>query len=347
MNVVVSNKFQDDLLNLDIDIIKSITGEYRVDELVEIFKNFFYSKMILDVTALKNYDNIETYKNLVAGLDASKILFLLPSGSKLCTYSFLSNFVKMGCYNFTSNIDGIKYLLKKSNTKEDAEKILSNSMASLESKRKNNSTSYDNEDDSGRFVSSGQSFGSLYKKKVIGIKNVTDNAGATTFTYLLKKEIKSMGSKVVCFEINKSDFSLFNDKDMISIRDDELDFKIDEYEKYDIILIDLNKCNDLDKMDDVIYLIEPSIVKLNRLVRDDRDIFIKLKGKKIVLNMCLLDEKDISDFEYEANTKIFYSIPPVNDRIRNSQFSDFIRKCNYLGYETKVEDKSIFGLFRR
>ena len=59
MNVIVSNEQQEQLTNLDIDVIKSITGVYKASEIVEMFKNFFYSRMILDVTSIKNYNEME------------------------------------------------------------------------------------------------------------------------------------------------------------------------------------------------------------------------------------------------------------------------------------------------
>ena len=55
MNVIVANEKKDELSNLDIDVIKSISGEYEVGELIAMFENFFYDKMILDVTAISNY----------------------------------------------------------------------------------------------------------------------------------------------------------------------------------------------------------------------------------------------------------------------------------------------------
>ena len=58
MNVIVANEQKDILSNLYIDIIKSIYGEYEASEIVGMFKSFFYNRMILDVTAIKNYQNI-------------------------------------------------------------------------------------------------------------------------------------------------------------------------------------------------------------------------------------------------------------------------------------------------
>lgn len=40
MNVIVANKQQNELANLDIDIIKSLTGSYTALEIVEMFKSF-------------------------------------------------------------------------------------------------------------------------------------------------------------------------------------------------------------------------------------------------------------------------------------------------------------------
>ena len=103
MNVIVSNEQRNLLSNLDVDVIKSISGEYEVTELIEMFKNFFYNKMILDVTALKNFHNLKTFQTLAMGLDVEKIVFFLPEGSDVCTPSFLSRLISLGIYNFTTN----------------------------------------------------------------------------------------------------------------------------------------------------------------------------------------------------------------------------------------------------
>ena len=55
MNVIVSNKYQSLLATLDVDIIKSINGVFEVEDLVNQFTNFYYNKMILDITEFKIY----------------------------------------------------------------------------------------------------------------------------------------------------------------------------------------------------------------------------------------------------------------------------------------------------
>ena len=77
MNVIISNKYQSLLATLDIDIIKSLNGVFEVDEIVANFSNFYYNKMILDITAIKDYQNIATIQELSVNMDMSKIILLL------------------------------------------------------------------------------------------------------------------------------------------------------------------------------------------------------------------------------------------------------------------------------
>ena len=54
MNVIVSNKYAAMLSSLStkIDLIKTVDGEFQVDDLIAQFDNFFFNKMILDITAI-------------------------------------------------------------------------------------------------------------------------------------------------------------------------------------------------------------------------------------------------------------------------------------------------------
>lgn len=336
MNVIIANEQQNQLANLDVDIIKSITGLYDAFEIVEMFKNFFFSKMILDVTALKNYKDIKTYEILANGLDPDKIIFLLPEGSELCTPNFLSHIISLKIYNFTTNLNGINFLLKKTNTLKDVEHIVK--MASVKTSS-----------ETGAVVAN---FSANVKRgvTVLGVKNVTESAGATTFIYLLKKEL-SLGygqNNVVAIEIDKNDFSLFNDKNMFSIRQTDIKNTIAKYSNASIILVDLNNCPDNSFCGDVLYLIEPSTIKLNRLVRRNRVIFSKLVGKKVILNQSLLLNNDVFDFESEAGIKVFYNMPPLDERKRNSIIHDFLSKLGLFNEPVNSNNSSkIFGLFRR
>lgn len=336
MNVIIANEQQNQLANLDVDIIKSITGLYDAFEIVEMFKNFFFSKMILDVTALKNYKDIKTYEILANGLDPDKIIFLLPEGSELCTPNFLSHIISLKIYNFTTNLNGINFLLKKTNTLKDVEHIVK--MASINASQ-----------ETGAMVTT-ISRNTNVGPTILGVKNVTDGAGATTFIYLLKKELSLVygQNNVIAFEIDKNDFALFNDKNMISVRQNDVKNTITKFSNVSIILVDLNSYTDDSFCSDVIYLLEPSTIKLNRLIRRNRNIFSKLMNKKVVLNQSLLLNNDVFDFESEAGIRVFYNMPPLDERKRNSIIHDFLTKLGLFNNRNNNSNSSkIFGLFRR
>lgn len=343
MNVIVYNE-QNALSNLDIDIIKSITGVYEANELVEMFKSFFFSRMILDVTALKNYEDIDTYVTLAKGLDPNKIIFYFPEGSSLCTTNFLSHVISLGIYNFTTNLNGVKYLVRKPNTLEDVQHIVKAS--SVQKNVKESS-------DSGAAVATIEktTVSNNSGKIVIGFKNVTDSAGCTTLIYMLKREIAiAYGQQnVLAIEVDKNDFNLFDDKTMISVKSNEVKEKVKE-SNAKVVLVDLNGCSDDSFCGEILYLIEPSTIKLNRLVRRNRDIFSKLANKKVVLNQSLLLNNDVFDFESEAAIKVFYNMPPLDERKRNAIIGDFLTKLGILGSSSRNSNNNnnkIFGLFRR
>ena len=326
MNVIVANEAKSMLSTLDIDVIKSVDGVHTADEIVEMFKNFFYARMILDITAIKDYNDIINIQKISIGLDADKIILLLPNNEASTSSSYLSKIISMGIYNFTTTVDGVKYFLDHPNTYKDVAHI----------QQLNDLSTTINEK-----VVAGS--------RIIGIKNVTDHAGSTTLIYMLKKELEqSYGMSVVAIEVNRHDFSYFNSSNMISIDDEHLMTEIVKHNDVAIILVDLNDSSNEGACSDVLYLIEPSSIKLNKLMRRNRRVFEELRGRKIILNKSLLSNSDIMDFEYEGKTKVFYNIPPLNDRVKNPVLSDFLSKIGLINKTSEKESGGkIFGLFKR
>jgi hypothetical protein len=367
MNVIVANEQHSNLMNnLDIDIIKSLNGEYESSEIVDMFKSFFYSRMILDVTALKNNDDLKSYSTLINGLDVNKIIFLLPAGSQLCTPSFLSKLIDIGIYNFTTNIDGVKYLFNKPNTLKDVEhikdiaiqkeqefakKIEEAKLAAVKASEEAVATNVGEAVE----VDNSSSSVEINKKKtnkstIIGFRNVTEHAGATTLTYMIKRELAAVlgSNNIVAIEVNAMDFPMFNEKNMFSCHASELESEINKHANASFILVDLNDYSDDKLCDDVLYLIEPSIIMLAKLIKSNTNIFDELKDKKVILNQSLLLNSDITDFEHEAGISIFYNMPALDERKRNGNINDFLSKLGL--FNTTVRDtggSKIFGLFRR
>ena len=90
-------------------------------------------------------------------------------------------------------------------------------------------------------------------------------------------------------------------------------------------------------------------IKLNKLLMVNRGVFNKMAGKKIVLNKSLLTSKDVLDFEYEANTKVFYNMPPLDERKNNENYiNPFLSKLGFVKQVKEVNENKgkIFGLFK-
>ncbi len=327
MNVIIENERREELSNLDIDIIKKMSGQFDMSELISIFKTFYFNKMIIDVTAIKDYVNPNNIIKIAEELDPNKIIVFLPKEEDVSTQYYLSQLVKAGLYNFTNNIEGVKYLINHTNTHEEVAHVEQVQELTQEVEQK---------------VSVGC--------RVIGIRDITDHAGATTLIYMLKRELERIyGETVYAIEVSKHDLQYFNVKNTISTTKESLTATINKLTEASVILVDLNDSTNDNACGDVLYLIEPSSIRLNKLMRTNKNIFNELNGKKIVLNMSLLSDKDVRDFEDEANTKILYNVPPLDERKKNEKITSLIDTVGLNNIGDSNSEKSsngIFGLFK-
>lgn len=325
MNVIVSNKYQSLLASLNIDIIKSINGEFSVDDLIAQFSTFYYNKMILDITAIKGYEDINIMQNLSVNFDMSKVILLLDDSEVVNSPVYISQLISMGIYNFTNDVNTIKYLIDNPNQYKD---VANYHNISGFKKPVLNEKAIDN------------TRGKI-GQKIIGFKNVTEHAGATTLIYLLKLHLEK-SYKVKAVEIDKNDFVYFNDESLESISSLGFNDFLSQNSDYDVILVDLNEGNVLEYCHDIVYLIEPGLIKLNKLIRQDNAIFEKLSDKKIVLNRSVLSEKDVMDFEKESGSKVFFNMPCLDDKLDDQKIINIF--LTNLGF-SRVEENSSNGIF--
>lgn len=325
MNVIVSNKQKNLFDNLNIEIIKDLNGQFDVDDLISGFKNFFFQKMILDITALKDYEDIKTMQKLSLSLDMNKVILVLDENSNTVSPEFMSKLISLGIYNFTTNLEGIMYLYNSPNTYRDVAHLHIIEAPIVEAAPAQNpetNTVYVD-----RYVTVEQP---VKKNRIIGIKNVTKQSGATTLTYMMKKMLQKNYS-VVAIEVENSDFRFFNDRELLSATNGNIGSLVNKHKEKDVILIDVNRSeNAIDLCDEVIYLIEPSLPKLNRLMIINSRILSEIQGKKIILNQSLLTEKDVKDFEYESKLKIFENLPPLDER--KNHIDELVKFLNKLGF---------------
>lgn len=342
MDTVVGNKYIDIFSSLNIEVSKKLEGEYDVEDIISTFSNFFFNRMFLDITAIKNYKDLTNLQKLSMEINMDKVILLLDSNDSISSSKqFLSRLVSLGIYNFTTDLNGLNYLYANPNSYKDVAYLheINTNISNID----NVESSTDND----------VSHTEPNNRVILGIKNVTDSAGSTTLTYMIKKVLSDYYS-TMALEVDKRELTYFNDKDTLSVKEDELDGILDKYSNVNFFVVDLGKCKKDHLCDEVLYLIEPTTIKLNKLVLINPNIFKELVGKKVVLNKSLLSKKDIDNFEIEADIKIYHNIVPFNDK---EECSDIILPLlEKLGYvklsssddvEGNVDDKkNIFGLFR-
>ena len=336
MNVIISNRYAAMLQQLNIDVIKSLNGEFEVEEIISSFQSFYFQRMILDITAIKNYKDIKNLQKLSIALDMDKVILLLDDSPESSSNDYLSKLISMGIYNFTKNIDGIMYLYNNPNSYRDVAHI--HQLDSITSSSDGGETK----------VIVQTVMPEVHTLKIIGFKNVTEDAGSTTLIYMLKKQLQK-NYKVVGIEVDDKDFVYFNDKELVSTTNSEINAVVNKYSNYDVILIDINKSPLAETVcHEVFHLIEPSTIKLNQLILGNSKILDVLKNKKVILNKSVLSSKDVLDFEYESRLKVFYNIPPLNDRdVDVIALNKFLVKLGFQKQQGEDSEKKnkILGLF--
>lgn len=315
MNVIIANRNKAILDQLNIDVIKKIEGEFDADSIVENFKNFFYQRMILDITAIKGYRDIRNLQKLSVSLDTDKLILLLDDSTETSDPSYLSKLISIGIYNFTKNIDGIMYLYNTPNTYRDVAHI-----HQIEPAIQQPVSQHAVFAAQPPIQPNNSNLG--IGRRIVGIKNVTKQSGSTTLTYMMYNRLSKFYS-TVAVEVGKSDFKYFNNQNLNTIDSNQVsDFIIKNSDK-EIILVDVNEDNHaIELCTDVIYLLEPSVIKLNKMMMIHPDLLRKLKNEKVILNQSLLSHKDVSDFERESGLKIYYNMPPLDERSSHSKDLD-------------------------
>lgn len=333
MNVIVANKYKDLINSSNIQIMKVATGIFKVAEIANIFNGMYYQKLIIDATAIDGFPKKEVLKDLASRFDTEKLILFLPPDSSPPT-SFLSYLVSINIYNFTDNIKGVNQLVSKSNTFEDVK-----SYAERKEVVVNNNNNFDLEND----------YNNYDVRPIIGIKSVTNGILSTEYTYMLKKNLEKVyHKKVAALEIDKKDFLFLAEPDMYSVPKNKLGEFISEASNYDIILVDLAKSDNQDICSDVLYLIEPSLYRINELMFTNKKCFENLKGKKVILVNSLLENKDINIFAKEAGISIYFTIQPLNDRIVNPVLNDLLYKLGVVsnGNDLDNQKKGLFDFLK-
>ncbi len=334
MNIVINNQNYRITDSLNVDIIKTLSGEFSLYDIQQELVNFYYNKIIIDITAIRNYYDINSVIAFLSGFESSKIIILLNDSEVINSNSFLSKLVENGYYNFTKNAAGIQYLIDNPNSLEDVKQYLLPS-----SPNAFNQTNYQENYQSN--IKTDQTYTKKNpNQKIIGIQNLTEHAGATTLTYMMYKQLK-YNYNVKAIEMNKQDFVYFRNVDLSFCTSiDDLQIKLLQFSDVDAILIDLNDFDAQSICDEILYLVDPGTIKLNKLLKKESNIQMKTKTGKIVLNRSAIKQEEISNFEYETKFNVFFNVSNFDDRKERIKIIDEI--LHNLGFKKQNPDNMGF-----
>ena len=155
---------------------------------------------------------------------------------------------------------------------------------------------------------------------------------ATSLVNMMVRQLNDGGYTAVGLEMFKQDLMFYHDSNLSACMNKmDLENKLRLYTDVSAIIIDLNEFGEAEKYcDDILYLIEPSYIKLTKLLKKNRNAFLEHKGDKIVLNMSFVNDQEVPDFEYETKLKIFDNLPPMNDRNRDlEQVNELLGKLGF------------------
>lgn len=341
MNVIVANERKNELSTLDIDVIKSVEGIYDVNELIEMFNNFFFNKMILDVTSIKDYNDYNNLKKLFESIDANKVILYLNDISN--NKEFISDLITLGVYNFTLNYSELLELFNNPKEYKDVSSLqITKSSFDInkeidEELGVNQGSEFTFED----FVLPDKYDGN---KKIIGVVNLTDHAGATTLVVQMIKQL-NINYKAIGIEMNKQDFVFFDTPNLFSCmsKEDVLK-KIKEHKDVDAVIVDLNTIDSREFCTDVIYLVEPGTIKITKLIRKNGKIFEELSGEKIIINRTNMDDSQVAEFEVESKIKIFSVVSNFRDNLdRVISVDKLLVKLGYSKCGNNLKKRGLFG----
>lgn len=337
MNLLIENLNSALLNKIDANVIKTLHGEFTKDELSKELVNFYYSKVIIDITAIKDYTNFNTLFDFLSYFEKDQVIILLDENtSKEC----ISKLVQEGYYDFTRNVGGINYLTTHPNTLKDVEKYI------IQNQFQN--PLFNNNQMDSLLTDTSKSSDNLYKKNenqiVIGIQNLTPHAGATTLTYMFVKALKDKYN-VEGIEMMSQDHIYLRDipiSESTSLED--LKQKMRTLKSKEVVVIDLNDIDGSAVCDYIIYLIEPGIVNLNKLLTSNKNYSRIFKEEKIVLNRSTVNNKDIPSFEYETGIKVFYNLKNIDER--NDKIQEVNNLLIKLGFNKLESNKGLFSFLR-
>ena len=325
MNVVTANENKQIIDRLEIDIIKRIDGAFELNDLLGKFVNLYFNKMIIDITSINNYQDINVIHSLAKAVDPSRVILLLNNDPIVNSQLYRSELVKDGFYNVTSNYEGITYLYNNPNTYESVKHlVLTDNQTHLEEEKARQEQA----------MREAQTYRDPHARLIIGLANLTAHGGSSSLLNMMVRQLKAHGIKAYGIEMFRNDLLFYHTPDDLfsCMNRNDLDREIKKREDAQAFIMDINDFGEAERYCDIIlYLIEPSYIGLTKMIKKDRNVLATHKDDNIVLNKSFVTGEEITDFEKETGLKVFYNLPPLNDRNQNNEeVNDLLRKLGFM-----------------
>ena len=149
---------------------------------------------------------------------------------------------------------------------------------------------------------------------------------------MMVRQLNNAGIPAIGVEMNRQDLIYYRSDKLFSCMS-RIDLERILKDNNDAVgvIIDLNDFPEADKYcNSIVYLVEPSFIRLTKCIRRNKNAFVEKKEDKVVLNMSFVSDDEIYDFEIETGVKVFDNIPPLNDRDTNSgEVNEFLKKLGF------------------
>lgn len=319
MNIAIENDNSRIIDSISTSFIKTLSGEYTKEELELELVNYTYNKVVIDITSIKNYYDISSTLYFLSCFEPQKVILLLNNSELINSNSYLSHLIEKGYYNFTKNAAGVSYLIDHPNSLND---VINYTKSVINNNTSDESCGYTYEN-----INNGEKTNYYNKnsnQKIIGIQGLTPKSGATTLMYMM---VKQLNYNYHCkgIEMSKQDAIYFRDNNISMCTGiDDLKLKLKGYNDMDAVIIDLNGTDGSEFCDDTLYLIEPGIIGINKLIKSNSNVYEKTRNGKIILNRSAIKDEELTNFEYETKFKVFFNLSNFNERKERLKIIDIL-----------------------
>lgn len=330
MDIQIINKYDNLFKELDLNIIKSFSGLYDIEKIKKELSDLYYENVFIDITSIKDYYNINTVIYFLKVFPKEKVHILLDNSQVAGSNEYINELINNGYFNITKNHLSLMFLRNNPGTREDAIKLLEKEVMEdareevLEVKTKQNIMKRNVKKQAHK------------KVQVIAVQNLTKNAGATSLVYMMYNHL-SKRYNVKVAEMFKTDLRIYSNSDFFTFTDEnQLERFINENNNLDVILVDFNNVNKFTLIDTLIYLVEPTKLKVNQLILKDKHYNSKIKNHLVVVNKSLISQSDLRNLEYEMKIKSFYMLPNIGeDETDNVEINKMLYKMGFSKQRNK------------